>query len=104
MNLHPSKLTPGALETAGLVGAECVYDPELHTGPRATIETAEQTTAREDVAREVCATCPVRARCLARALDVRPRSGVWAAVSAGDIAAGEPTAESDAVSAGWAVA
>ncbi|WP_034484121.1 WhiB family transcriptional regulator [Actinomadura oligospora] len=85
MNLHPSKLSATDLIAAGLVGAECAYDSELHTGPRLVIETTEERAAREDVAKDVCLSCPVRSKCLVRALGVAPRSGVWAAVSAKDI-------------------
>ncbi|WP_037934557.1 WhiB family transcriptional regulator [Streptosporangium roseum] len=67
-------------------GALCGADPELHTGPDAfTDESADERAAREQVAREVCAECPVRALCLARALEVRPDSGVWAGIPAPDL-------------------
>jgi hypothetical protein len=95
VNLHPSQLSASDLETAGLVGAECAYDPELHTGPRAVIETSEEKNAREAVAREVCRTCPVLAQCLARAVAVRPSRGVWGAFPGETLAnllAGQPSA------------
>ncbi|MFC7646585.1 WhiB family transcriptional regulator [Streptosporangium lutulentum] len=69
-------------------GALCGLDPELHTGPDAfTDESADERAAREQVAREVCAECPVRALCLARALETRPSSGVWASILAADLLA-----------------
>ncbi|WP_371781712.1 WhiB family transcriptional regulator [Streptosporangium subroseum] len=75
----PSRLAEGAL---------CGLDPELHTGPDVfTDEPADERAAREQVAREVCAECPVRALCLARALELRPDRGVWAGISATDLLA-----------------
>ncbi|MGW6505118.1 WhiB family transcriptional regulator [Nonomuraea angiospora] len=65
---------------------ECTYDPELHTGPRLTIETTEERTAREAVAREVCATCPALTVCTRYAMEVRPASGVWAGRTAAEMA------------------
>ncbi|MEV4398310.1 WhiB family transcriptional regulator [Nonomuraea sp. NPDC049607] len=62
--------------------AACRFDPELHTGPDAfTDEPADERAAREQVAREVCADCPVWASCLLSALDKRPASGVWAGLT-----------------------
>jgi hypothetical protein len=60
-----------------LSGAECLYDPELHDGP-AGVETLEEQAAREHVAKEVCAGCPVLAACEAYTDQTRPKSGVWA--------------------------
>jgi hypothetical protein len=74
------------LRDACLDGAECLYDPELHDGPD-RIETAEQRAAREQVAAEVCATCPALADCLTYALRTRPTRGVWAGLPAGHVAA-----------------
>ncbi|MEW9527300.1 WhiB family transcriptional regulator [Microbispora sp. NPDC049125] len=68
------------------VAPECAYDPELHTGPRDRIETAEERAAREAVAREVCEDCPARLFCTTYTLAVRPTSGVWAGMTAADIA------------------
>lgn len=92
MNLHPSKLSATDLIAAGLVGAECAYDPALHTGPRLVIETTEEKGAREDVAKDVCLSCPVLAKCLVRARRVGARSGVWAAVPAEEITRRRPAA------------
>ncbi|MFF3442105.1 WhiB family transcriptional regulator [Streptosporangium sp. NPDC002721] len=64
--------------------AECVYDPELHTGPT-TPETGPEQLAREMVAREVCAPCPFKAVCLAYALAALPTSGIWAALTAPEL-------------------
>lgn len=82
MSIHPSKLSVAELIAQGLTGAQCLYDPELHTGPAGTIETPEETAARVDVAREVCLICPVLFTCLNRAAESRPRRGVWAALTA----------------------
>jgi WhiB family redox-sensing transcriptional regulator len=89
----------GALPTLSLRGLRdvvlaadpgCVCDPELFTGP-ADIETEneppEDRAARIAVAREVCASCPVRLACLAYALRTRPSAGVWAGFTADEIAA-----------------
>ena len=68
----------------------CVCDPELFTGPAGIepeAEPAEDRAARIAVAREVCATCPVRLPCLAYALRTRPAAGVWAGFTPDEIAA-----------------
>ena len=83
-SVHPSR---GALAE----GAECVYDPELHTGP-AGAESPMERAARQEVAREVCATCPVLPRCLAYALAAAPTAGVWAARTAQELTASAPAA------------
>ncbi|WP_158578668.1 WhiB family transcriptional regulator [Spongiactinospora rosea] len=57
---------------------ECVYDPDLHTGPRGVIEPPGDRAAREAVAREVCAACPALEVCGRYAARVRPTSGIWA--------------------------
>ncbi|MFI6910477.1 WhiB family transcriptional regulator [Nonomuraea sp. NPDC050394] len=68
--------------------AACTADPELHTGPDTfDEEPAEERAAREQVAREVCAECPVQVSCLFHALDARPETGVWAGLTASEIAA-----------------
>ena len=59
----------------------CVCDPELFTGPAGIEpedEPAEDQAARVEVARQICAVCPVRKPCLAYALRTRPAAGVWA--------------------------
>jgi len=69
-------------------GAECVYDPDLHDGPAdVSAELPMVRAAREDVAREVCASCPVFAECEAYARLARPMSGVWAGRTAAEITA-----------------
>jgi WhiB family redox-sensing transcriptional regulator len=87
MNVHPSKLPPSDLQAARLDGAECLFDPELHDGPDplATIEHPDSRAAREEVAREVCGSCPVAAKCLTYALRTRPARGIWAGFSADEI-------------------
>lgn len=96
-NGHPAFLSAEQVRSR-LGGAtslpECVYDPELHTGPRRTIESAEQRAAREQVAREVCADCALRRRCGRYALSVRPPFGVWAGLTAAEIAEVASGAES----------
>ncbi|MEO3869554.1 WhiB family transcriptional regulator [Nonomuraea sp. B12E4] len=67
--------------------AACMFDPELHTGPGTFAEEpADERAAREQVAREVCRECPVWASCLFYALDARPQTGVWAGLTAEEIA------------------
>ena len=59
----------------------CVCDPELFTGPadvEPEDEPPEDLVARVEVARQVCAVCPVRRPCLVYALRTRPAAGVWA--------------------------
>ena len=66
----------------------CLCDPELFTGPtdiEAEDEPEMDRAARIAVAREVCASCPVRLACLAYALRTRPAAGVWAGFTAEEI-------------------
>ncbi len=66
----------------------CVCDPELFTGPAGIEPEDEPETnqaARIEVARQVCASCPVRLPCLAYALRTRPAAGVWAGFTAEEI-------------------
>ena len=95
MSVHPSKLPLSVLANERLSGAECVFDPELHDGPdpRTTIEPAEDRAAREDVAKEVCASCPVRTMCAEYATRVRPERGVWAGRTAPELATPAVTAQ-----------
>jgi hypothetical protein len=68
----------------------CLCDPELFTGPtdiEPEDEPAEDRAARIAVAREVCASCPVRLACLAYTLRTRPDAGVWAGFTPDEIAA-----------------
>ena len=66
----------------------CLYDPECHEGPdNPDTEPAADRAARELVAAEVCAACPVREPCLEYALHARPARGVWAGLTAFEIAA-----------------
>ena len=68
-------------------GAQCRFDPELHTGPDAfTVESPEDREVREAVAIGVCETCPLRAACLAYAVATLPETGVWAGLTADQIA------------------
>jgi WhiB family redox-sensing transcriptional regulator len=68
----------------------CICDPELFTGPadiEPEDEPADDRAARIAVAREVCASCPVRLACLAYTLRTRPAAGVWAGFTPEEIAA-----------------
>ncbi|MEW2357894.1 WhiB family transcriptional regulator [Spirillospora sp. NPDC029432] len=83
---HPSSTTVD-LRGEPIEGAQCRFDPDLHTGPDAfTEESAEEREAREAVAIEVCATCPLRQTCFEYALKTLPESGVWARFTAEEIA------------------
>ncbi|WP_433465369.1 WhiB family transcriptional regulator [Spirillospora sp. CA-128828] len=66
-------------------GAQCRFDPELHTGPDDT-ESPDERAARELVAAEVCESCPLRAQCLDLAMQIRPKCGVWAGFTAAELA------------------
>ncbi|WP_243711356.1 WhiB family transcriptional regulator [Actinomadura sp. KC216] len=57
-------------------GAQCRFDPELHTGPDGA-ESPDEREARELVAAEVCESCPLRGACLELAERLRPEYGVW---------------------------
>jgi len=96
--LHEMKLLAEALPALSLRALRdtvlagdpgCVCDPELFTGPADTEpenEPPQDRAARIAVAREVCASCPVRLACLAYALRTRPAAGVWAGFTAEEIA------------------
>ncbi|GHH63679.1 hypothetical protein GCM10017673_05030 [Streptosporangium violaceochromogenes] len=73
----------------GAAGAECVYDPELHTGPTEAESPAERA-ARQEVARQVCAACPLLPQCLAYARTCAPTFGVWAGRTAQELTAPAP--------------
>jgi len=75
------------LNSAGLHEAECLFDPELHDGPTATIESEAARAARTDVARQVCSACPVQSACAALATRNRPTSGIWAGWTVPELAA-----------------
>ncbi|MFC4910923.1 WhiB family transcriptional regulator [Actinomadura gamaensis] len=66
----------------------CRFDPELHDGPEPQAgESPEWRAAREEVARQVCAECPLRTTsCLAYVRRVRPKRGVWAGLTPEQIA------------------
>jgi WhiB family transcriptional regulator, redox-sensing transcriptional regulator len=69
-----------------LSGAECLYDPYLHTGPDVfEHEPRAERLAREAVAKDVCAGCTVTGSCLEYALRIRPASGVWAGLTAAEV-------------------
>lgn len=79
------------LRDAVLAGdPSCLCDPELFTGPanvEPEDEPEEDRAARVAVAREVCASCPVRLACLAYTLRTRPAAGVWAGYTPEEITA-----------------
>lgn len=77
MTVHPSNLSLTAREALGFTAAQCLYDPELHTGPQSASEAPEQKAARLLVAAEVCLACPLLGRCLDRAVAGSPEPGVW---------------------------
>lgn len=87
MDAHPSRLPLEDLLGARLDGAECLFDPELHDGPDplTTVENPDARAAREDVAKEICASCPVRDACMEYATRVGPDRGVWAGLTAEEI-------------------
>ena len=59
------------------VKARCRCDDAVHFYAPAQGETRDQRRVREDAARALCGGCPVRAECLAYALDVQEPHGIW---------------------------
>jgi hypothetical protein len=92
----PALSLRGLLDVIRAAEPGCLCDPELFTGPAGVDEEPpEDEAARVAVARQVCASCPVRLACLAYALRSRPAAGVWAGCTAEEIrslaaAAGRP--------------
>ena len=82
MTVHPSKLSFTSREVLGFTEAQCLYDPDLHTGPADSGESPEEKDARLLVAAEVCRSCPLLGRCLDRAVSGTPDPGVWATFDA----------------------
>jgi Transcription factor WhiB len=67
----------------------CVASPDVFFSPDCDgEEPPARHAARVAVAREICASCPVRLACLAYALRTRPACGVWAGhdADAGELA------------------
>ncbi|MBT2210320.1 WhiB family transcriptional regulator [Actinomadura sp. NEAU-AAG7] len=86
--IHVADPTMVDLRGKPIKGAQCRFDPELHTGPaRITAESPEEREAREAVAISVCETCPLRLPCLEYAVATLPQTGVWAGFTAEEIAA-----------------
>ncbi|WP_165964417.1 WhiB family transcriptional regulator [Actinomadura sp. KC216] len=86
----PSQAPPAPVSVMDLrgrpvTGAQCWFDPELHTGPDG-FESPDERAARELVAAEVCESCPLRGQCLELAMQIRPESGVWAGFTAAELA------------------
>ncbi|MBB4913341.1 WhiB family transcriptional regulator [Streptosporangium saharense] len=83
-SLHPSRMTDEQLNAAWFAEGElpvpeCAYDPALHSPEHgADVESPGERAAREEVAREVCVTCPALRFCGLYAAEVRPASGIWA--------------------------
>lgn len=104
--VHPSRLPsfpamPDELQRLAEQAA-CRFDPELHTGPASTAERPERRAAREQVAVEVCADCPVWDLCLFYALRVRPLAGVWVGLPSADLCALHPEVDAPTHPAGVA--
>jgi hypothetical protein len=61
-------------------------DAAVFTGPDLFEEEPDaDRLARENAAKAVCVSCPARLECLAYALAIRPREGVWAGYTAAEI-------------------
>ncbi|MEU8364364.1 WhiB family transcriptional regulator [Nonomuraea sp. NPDC048882] len=96
--MHPARMSLAEVEATWRVDGEtplpeCTYDPELHTGPRLTIENTEERAARESVAREICGTCPALLLCELYTLQTRPASGIWAGRTPAEVADQAPELE-----------
>jgi WhiB family redox-sensing transcriptional regulator len=88
MAVDPSSLSLVDLVTELGERGDCRHDPDLHMGPDAfESEPIAERRARQDVAREVCESCPVWDLCLDYALRVRPAWGVWAGYLPRELAA-----------------
>ncbi|MEU9870672.1 WhiB family transcriptional regulator [Actinomadura sp. NPDC048021] len=74
------------LRGKAIAGAQCRFDPDLHTGPDGD-ESPDERAARELVAAEVCQSCPLRGACFELATRIRPEFGVWAGFTAAELAA-----------------
>lgn len=79
MPVDPSSLSLMELVTILGERGDCRHDPDLHMGPDVfEDELPVDRLARQDVARDVCESCPVATLCLDYALRLRPTFGVWA--------------------------
>jgi hypothetical protein len=84
--LSPSAALAGVdLRGEPIAGAQCRFDPDLHTGPDVE-ETPDERAARELVAKQVCESCPLRGACFELAMRTRPEYGVWAGFTAAELA------------------
>ena len=70
----PLRNRPAAVAVPASAGCRSA-DPDLFFGPEG--ELAEERDTREAKAKTICASCPVRARCYARAVARGERYGVW---------------------------
>ncbi|CNF01943.1 Transcription factor WhiB [Mycobacterium tuberculosis] len=77
-----------------ITGAQCRFDPDLHTGPDGA-ESPDERATRELVAAEVCESCPLRGACFELAMRIRPEFGVWAGFTAAELATLADAADSD---------
>lgn len=81
---NPAKPTPD-VDTSWHDDAACRgEDPVLWFG--ADWEPADQRAAREAAAKAICATCPVRARCLDHAVEHPERYGLWGGLTEEELA------------------
>ncbi|MFB4302636.1 WhiB family transcriptional regulator [Actinomadura sp. NTSP31] len=95
-SLSPFTALAGAdLRGMPITGAQCRFDPELHTGPDVE-ETPDECAARELVAAEVCESCPLRGACFELAMRIRPEFGVWAGFTAAELATLAALVDNDA--------
>ncbi|MGI5322050.1 WhiB family transcriptional regulator [Actinomadura nitritigenes] len=88
MSVRPVFLPLADLLNELATRGDCRHDPDLHMGPDAfEIEPAADRRARQDVAREVCESCPVWDLCLDYAMRIPPAHGVWAGLLPYELAA-----------------
>ncbi|SPT59253.1 WhiB family transcriptional regulator [Actinomadura madurae] len=93
--LSPSAALAGVdLRGEPVTGAQCRFDPDLHTGPDGG-ESPDERAARELVAKQVCESCPLRGACFELAMRTRPEYGVWAGFTAAELAALADVADLD---------
>ncbi|KAB2380657.1 WhiB family transcriptional regulator [Actinomadura montaniterrae] len=88
MSVRPVFLPLADLLTELATHGDCRHDPDLHMGPDAfEDEPPADRRARQDVAREVCESCPVWDLCLDYAMRIPPAHGVWAGLLPYELAA-----------------
>lgn len=88
MSVRPVFLPLADLLNELATRGDCRHDTDLHMGPDAfETEPAADRRARQDVAREVCESCPVWDLCLDYAMRIPPVHGVWAGLLPYELAA-----------------